>query len=129
MLLKTTLIGLMMTVSVSALAEIKLTEADILGTWRVGSESITADGKNSKELSSVWTFRNDGTMEAFSTDTNKHARISEFRAIVKYNLENGKMNKQFSPGRSKYDVCTAIEKNGSKMTLECNHIYFFMTKE
>ena len=129
MFLRTILMALTMTASVSALAEVKLTQADILGTWTIDGESINADGTDSKEMSSVWTFRNDGTMEGVSTDTNKHARISEFRAIIKYSIEDGKLNKQNSPGRSKFDLCTAIEKNGPKMTLECNHIYFFMTKK
>ncbi|MCX7088987.1 MAG: lipocalin family protein [Methylococcales bacterium] len=129
MLLRTLLIALTMTVSVSALADVKLTEADILGEWKIDAESINADGSDAKELSSIWTFRNDGTMEGVSVDTNKHARISEFRAVIKYSIEDGKLNKQNSPGRSKFDLCTATEKNGPKMTLECNHIYFFMTKK
>lgn len=129
MLLKTTLIGLMMTFSVSAIAEIKLTEADLLGKWKIDSEALSIDGKASKELTSVWTFMNDGNMEAYSTDSNKHARVSEFRASVKYELEDGKLKKQASPGRSKYDLCVAVEKNPPKMILECNHIFFFMTKQ
>ncbi|NOT84267.1 MAG: hypothetical protein HOP02_05655 [Methylococcaceae bacterium] len=129
MLLKTLLITLTMTASIAVLADVKLTEADLLGAWQIDSESINADGSNAKDLSSVWTFRADGTMEGFSTDTNKHARIAELRATLKYEIIDGKINKQFSPGRSKYETCTAIEKNGPKMVLECNHIYFSMTKK
>jgi hypothetical protein len=129
MLLRTLLIGFAMTASASAFAEIKLTQADILGAWQINAESINADGSNSKNLSSVWTFRNDGIMEGFSTDTNSHARVSELRATLEYSLEDGKIVKQVSPGRSKKETCTAIERNGNNMTLECNRLYFFMTKK
>jgi hypothetical protein len=129
MFLKSLLMGLALLASASASAEVKLTQQDILGEWKIDYESINADGTDPKELNSVWTFRNDGTMEGVSLDTNKHARIAEFRALVKYTIEDGKLNKQTSPGRSKFDLCVALEKNGPKMTLECNHIYFFMTKK
>lgn len=129
MLLRTTLIFLFMTFAFTANAEVKLTEKDILGAWKIDTESINSDGSNAKELNSTWTFRPDGTMEGLSNDTNAHARVSEIRATVKYSVEDGKIVKQASPGRSKYETCVAIEKNDKKMTLECNHIYFFMTKK
>ncbi len=129
MLLKSTLISILMAVTLVANAEVKLTEQDLLGTWTINFESINRDGKDPKALSSKWTFKNDGTMEGVSTDTNTHARISEIRANVKYSVEEGKLVKQASPGRSKFETCTALEKNGNNMTLECNHIYFFMTKK
>ncbi len=126
---KTTLFSILMSVAFVANAEeIKLTQQDLLGAWTINFESINADGKDPKALNSKWTFRNDGTMEGTSSDTNTHARISEIRAVVTYSVEDGKLHKQASPGRSKIETCTAIEKNGNKMTLECNHIYFFMTK-
>lgn len=130
MLLRTALIGLMMSLTVPAMAEVKLTMADVVGKWTIDAEALTEDGKKGfKELNSVWTFRDDGSMEAYSSDSNKHARVAEFRATVKFTIEDGKLNKQASPGRSKFDLCVAVEKNGNKMTLECNHIYFFMTKQ
>jgi hypothetical protein len=129
MFLKTTLKLLILLFVNAANAEVKLTENDILGGWQINSESINSDGSNAKELKSVWTFRPDGTMEGSSEDTNAHARISQIKATVKYSIEEGKIVKQASPGRSKLETCTAVEKNNNTMTLECNHIYFFMTKK
>ncbi|SJM89817.1 conserved exported hypothetical protein [Crenothrix polyspora] len=127
MLLRTTLILLFVTFAANA--EVKLTETDILGTWQIDSESNNSDGSHAKKLSSTWTFRNDGTMEGMSTDSDINARSSEIRAIVQYSVEDGKIIKQTVPGRSKFETCTAVEKNAQKMTLECNNVYFFMTKK
>jgi hypothetical protein len=113
----------------AANAEVKLTEKDILGAWQIDSESNKSDGSNAKKLNSIWTFRNDGIMEGLSTDSDINARASEIRATVKYSVEDGKIVKQTTPGRSKFETCTAVEKNDQKMTLECNHVYFFMTKK
>lgn len=129
MLFKTFLLGCTLTFSVSAIAEVKLTEADLLGAWQVDSESINADGSNAKALSTVWTFQKDGRMEGYSTDSNQHARISELRSSLQYSLEDGKIVKQVSPGRSKMETCIAVAKEGAKMTLQCNRLYFFMTKK
>lgn len=120
---------LLMAVAFSANAEVSLTEKDLLGTWKINKEAINKEGTDAKTLNSVWTFRNDGTMEGVSNDTNAHARVSEIRATVKYSIEEGKLVKQASPGRSKFETCTAIERNGNDMVLECNHIFFFMTKK
>lgn len=130
MILRTTLIGLMMSFSIAAQADVKLTKADVVGKWLVQAEALSADQKKGlKELNSTWTFSEDGTMEGHSSDTNKHARVAEFRASVQYSIEDGKMKKQASPGRSKVDICTAIELTPPKMVLECNQIFFFMTKQ
>jgi hypothetical protein len=68
-------------------------------------------------------------MEGFSSDTNAHARISEMRSSLNYSIENGKLNKQVAPGRSKMETCVAVKKEPPKLVLECNQIYFFMTKK
>ncbi len=101
MILKTTMIGLMMSFSIAAQADVKLTKADVVGKWMIQAEALSADQKKGlKELNATWTFREDGTMEGYSSDTNKHARVSELRASVQYSIqEDGKMKKQASPGR------------------------------
>jgi hypothetical protein len=115
--------------AVNANAEIPLTESDILGSWQIDKESIHRDGSDSKELNTVWTFNDDGTMVGVSIDSQKHARVGKFRAVLKYRVENGKLIKQVAPGRSKEETCIAEEKDGSKMLLKCKNIYFFMTKK
>lgn len=120
---------LLLTAAYTAQAEVKLTQGDLLGTWQIDAEAISLDGRGRKELNSTWTFKADGTMEGLSADTNQHARLSQFRAQLNYSVVDGKIEKQVSPGRSKMQTCTAIEKVGSKMTLECDSIFFFMTKK
>lgn len=121
--------ALLMPLAFSANAEIPLTESDILGSWSVDKESIKRDGSNAKALKTVWTFNNDGKMVGVSKDSQAHARMEEVRATLNYRIENGKMIKQVSPGRSKEEACTAEEKEGPKMLLKCGNIYFFMTKK
>ncbi len=121
--------ALFMSLAFSANAEVPLTEADLLGSWSVDKESIDPEGKTSKSLNTVWTFNKDGTMVGESTDSQRHARIEKFRAVLKYRLEDGKIIKQVSPGRSKEETCHAEEREGSKMLLKCRNIYFFMTKK
>lgn len=127
MLLRTTLILLFVTFAANA--EVKLTETDILGTWQIDSESNNSDGSHAKKLNSTWTFLKDGNMEGMTIDPDVNARSPEMRATIKYSVEDGKIIKQTMPGRSKFDTCTAVEKNAQKMTLECNNVYFFMTKK
>lgn len=126
---KKILVSLLMAVAASANADVKITQEDILGAWQVDSEAISLDGRGLKPLNSLWTFRKDGTMEGYSTDSNAHARVSQFRATLQYEIENGKIHKQVSSGRSKLETCTVIEKKDPKMILECNGIFFFMTKK
>lgn len=118
-----------MVLAFSAQAEIPLTQQDILGSWSVDKESINRDGSAYKELATTWEFKNDGTMIGISIDSQKHARVGKFRAVLKYRIEDGKLIKQASPGRSKEETCIAIERDGPKMVLKCRNIYFFMTKK
>lgn len=119
----------LLTCAFAAQAEIKLTQADLIGTWQIDAEAISLDGRGRKELNSTWTFKQDGTMEGLSADTNQHARLSQFRASLNYSVVDGKIEKQVSPGRSKMQTCAAIEKTGKTMVLECDSIFFFMTKK
>jgi hypothetical protein len=127
MLLRTTLILLFVTFAANA--EVKLTENDILGVWQIDSESNKSDGSHARKLNSTWTFLKDGNMEGMTIDPDVNARSPEMRATIKYSVEDGKIIKQTMPGRSKFETCTAVEKNAQKMTLECNNVYFFMTKK
>jgi hypothetical protein len=115
--------------SVSALAEVSLTQADILGTWQIDKESQRSDGSNSRSMDSTWTFKNDGTIEGVSKDSDVHSRAETLRATLNYSVEDGKLVKQAAPGRSKMETCTAVERANDKMVLKCEFIYFFMTKK
>ncbi|MDD2760457.1 MAG: hypothetical protein PHH11_09205 [Methylomonas sp.] len=115
--------------SFSAAAQVQLTQADLLGTWQIDKESVSADGSNARGLNTTWSFRPDGTIEGTSEESDAHARINQLRAVLNYSVENGKLIKQAAPGRSKMETCEAIEKEGNKMVLKCQSIYFFMTKK
>jgi hypothetical protein len=117
----------LMLFSFSAVAEVPLTQADILGTWQIDKESMQSDGSKSRSLNSTWTFNNDGTMVGVSQDSDAHARTETLRASLNYSIEDGKLAKQAAPGRSKMETCTAVEKD--RMVLKCQAIYFFMTKK
>ena len=68
-------------------------------------------------------------MEGISQDSDAHARTENLRATLNYSIEDGKLNKQAAPGRSKMESCVAVEKEGNKMLLHCQSLYFFMTKK
>jgi hypothetical protein len=115
--------------SFNAFADVPVTKADILGAWQIDKESTHSDGSDSRPQNTVWTFREDGTMEGVSNETEAHARINQLRAVLNYSVENGKVLKQAAAGRSKIDTCSAVEKEGNKMVLKCSSSYFFMTKK
>jgi hypothetical protein len=115
--------------SVSAFAEVPLTKADILGTWQIDKESMHSDGSNGKGINTTWTFKDDGTLEGVSQESDDHARVTQLKAVLNYSLEDGKLLKQAAAGRSKMETCVAVEKEGNKMNLKCQTVYFFMTKK
>lgn len=115
--------------SFSAIAEVQLTQADILGVWQIDKESRNSDGSKARGLSTTWEFKKDGTLEGNSHDADASARVEKMRAVVSYSIEDGKLVKQAAPGRSKMETCTAVEKENDKMVLKCQSIYFFMTKK
>lgn len=119
----------LMLFSFSAVADVPLSQADILGTWQIDKESLQRDGSKSRSLNSTWTFKNDGTMDGVSEDSDVHARAETIRATLNYSIEDGKLVKQAAPGRSKMETCTAVEKENNIMVLKCQDIYFFMTKK
>ena len=119
----------LLSLSFSAAAEVQLSQADLLGTWQIDKESVNSDGSNARGLNTTWEFKQDGTMEGTSQESDAHARINQLRAVLNYSVEDGKLIKQAAPGRSKKETCVAIEKEGNKMVLKCQSIYFFMTKK
>ncbi len=122
-------VSALMLFSFSSVADVPLTQADILGTWQIDKESLQSDGSKSRSLNSTWIFKADGTMEGISQDSDAHARTETLRASLNYSIEDGKLVKQAAPGRSKMETCTAIEKENDKMVLKCQAIYFFMSKK
>lgn len=113
----------------TANADVQLTQADLIGSWQIDKESVDREGTKSRSLNTIWTFREDGTMEGKSQESDVHARIDQLRAVLNYSVEDGKLVKQAAPGRSRMETCTAIEKENDKMILKCQSTYFFMTKK
>ena len=111
------------------LADVPLTKADLLGTWKIDKESFSSDGSNARGLNTTWTFKEDGTLEGITQENDEHARVNQMKAVLNYSVENGKLSKQAAAGRSKMETCVAAEKEGSKMVLKCQSVYFFMTKK
>jgi len=119
----------LMLFSFSSFADVALSQADLLGTWQIDKESVQSDGSKSRNLNSTWTFKSDGTIEGISQDSDAHARAETLRATLNYSIEDGKIVKQAAPGRSKMETCAAVEKEGNKMVLHCQSLYFFMSKK
>ncbi|MGD7035918.1 hypothetical protein [Methylotuvimicrobium buryatense] len=115
--------------SFSVNADVQLTQADLIGSWQIDKESVDREGTKSRSLNTIWTFREDGTMEGKSQESDAHARIDQLRAVLNYSVEDGKLVKQAAPGRSRMETCAAIEKENDKMILKCPSNYFFMTKK
>lgn len=115
--------------SFSAAAEVQLTKADVLGVWQIDKESSSSDGSKGRTSNTTWNFKEDGTIEGLTHESDAHARIENLRAVLNYSIENGKLVKQAAPGRSKMETCEAIEKAGNTMVLKCPSVYFFMTKK
>jgi hypothetical protein len=119
----------LMLLSFNALAEVQLSKAELLGTWTIDKESNTSDGSKARSSNTTWTFKEDGTIEGMTHESDSHARIDQMRAVLNYSVEGGKIVKQAAPGRSKMETCEAIEKAGNNMVLKCQTVYFFMTKK
>lgn len=119
----------LLSASVNALADVPLTQADLLGVWQIEKEAADADGAKSRSSNAIWDFRADGTLEGSAEDHDKNARINQMRAVLNYNIENGKLNKQIASGRAKMESCTAVKKEGTHMVLKCQFVYFFMNKK
>ncbi len=124
----TTLISLLALLSAfAAHADVKLEDnTKILGKWKVTAESLGLE-KNKKLLNVSWDFQKDGTLMTKGEDT--LGRTSEMDIAVKYFVENGVVRKQTSPGREKYETCTAVELSHTDLILKCTNLYFFLTRK
>jgi hypothetical protein len=113
--------------TLSANADVQLKDkSEILGKWNLYAEAIKLDGEK-KAITVEWDFKDDGTLETTATDS--VGRTSEFKANLKYAVEDGVLKKQLTPGREKYESCKVVEKDNSKMVLKCTYLFFFLTKK
>lgn len=126
---KTLSVFALLLLSFSAAADVQLTKPELLGTWQIDKESNTSDGSKARSSNTTWTFKEDGTLEGVTQESDTHARLDSLRAVLNYSIENGKLVKQAAPGRSKMETCVAAEKEGNKMVLKCPSVYYFMTKK
>lgn len=115
-------------------AETALTEKDILGNWTVNFEANDAKGASgsvgSSAVSRTWTFKSDGVLTSTIKDNHPNARNqSKIAASLKYRIEDGKLIMQVAPGRSKEDVCSALEMEGADLLLKCRFLYYSLTKK
>lgn len=105
-------------------AEYTLTDnSELVGTWTVEAEAPRLDATK-KPLNQEWEFKNNGVI--VSTSTDPRAR-NPFSASLKYWVEDGKIRKEKRPGKT--EMCTVVEKEGSRMILNCGNLYFFLTKK
>lgn len=119
----------LMLLSFSAVADVQLSQADLLGTWQIDKESTDREGSKARSSNTTWTFKENGVLEGITQESDAHARLGNTRAELNYSIENGKLVKQAAPGRSKMETCVAAEKEGNKMVLKCPSVYYFMTKK
>lgn len=119
----------LMLLSFSAVADVQLSQADLLGTWQIDKESTDKEGIKARSSNTTWTFKENGVLEGITQESDAHARLGSTRAELNYTVESGKLVKQAAPGRSKMETCVAAEKEGNKMVLKCPSVYYFMTKK
>ena len=110
----------------SANAEVELKDnSEILGRWKLYAEATKLDGEQ-KPVTIEWDFKDDGVLKQTATDS--VGRTKEMKIDIKYSVENGEIKKQTKPGQEKYESCKVLEKEGSKMILKCQFLYYFLTK-
>lgn len=100
--------------------------SEILGKWDLYAEALKLDGEK-KTVKSEWEFKANGILQSTATDS--LGRTKEMIVPVKFSVEDGVIKKQAAPGREKYEICSVIEKNNSKMILKCTNLFFFLTKK
>ena len=112
--------------TLSANADVALqSNAEILGKWKLYAEAIKLDGEK-KAVTVEWDFKSDGAL--LTTATDSVGRTKEMKIAIKYSIEEGGIKKQITPGQEKYELCKVVDKDGSKMTLKCPFLYYFLTK-
>jgi hypothetical protein len=110
----------------SANAQVELKDnSEILGKWKLYAEATKIDGEQ-KAVTIEWDFKDNGILKQTATDS--VGRTKEMKIDIKYAVENGDIKKQTKPGQEKYESCSVVEKEGSKMILKCPFLYYFLTK-
>ena len=110
----------------SANADVDLKDnTEILGKWKLYAEATKLDGEQ-KNVTIEWDFKDNGVLKQTATDS--VGRTKEMKIDIKYAVENGDIKKQTKPGQEKYESCSVVEKEGSKMILKCSFLYYFLTK-
>ncbi len=110
----------------SANADVELkSNTEILGKWKLYAEATKLDGEQ-KNVTIEWDFKDNGILKQTATDS--VGRTKEMKIDIKYAIENGDIKKQTKPGQEKYESCSVVEKEGSKMILKCSFLYYFLTK-
>ena len=110
----------------SANADVELkSNSEILGKWKLYAEATKLDGEQ-KTVTIEWDFKDNGVLKQTATDS--VGRTKEMKIDIKYVVENGDIKKQTKPGQEKYESCSVVEKEGSKMILKCPFLYYFLTK-
>lgn len=98
----------------------------ILGKWHVDN-AAAALHKEKRAQDSIWEFNTNGTIKTSGKDV-VSGRTGMMTITLKYAIEDGKIKKQMSPGREKYETCSVIELDGKQMTLKCTYLYYFLSK-
>ena len=107
-------------------ADVELKDnTEILGKWKLYAEASKLDGEQ-KNVTIEWDFKDNGVLKQTATDS--VGRTKEMKIDIKYAIENGDIKKQTKPGQEKYESCSVVEKEGSKMILKCSFLYYFLTK-
>ena len=110
----------------SANADVDLKDnTEILGKWKLYAEATKLDGEQ-KNVTIESDFKDNGVLKQTATDS--VGRTKEMKIDIKYAVENGDIKKQTKPGQEKYESCSVVEKEGSKMILKCPFLYYFLTK-
>lgn len=120
------LVGVVLLFSVVANAEVKLEDnSQIVGKWNLYAEAIALH-KEKVELFSVWEFRKDGVIHTISND--RFGRTKNLKIDLQYEVADGVIKKQKTPGRSKMEDCKVIKLEDGEMTLKCTFVYLFFKR-
>lgn len=98
----------------------------ILGKWHVDA-AAAALHKEKRAQDSVWEFKSNGTLVSSGKDV-VSGRTGMMSINLKYSIEDGKIKKQATPGREKYETCGVVEMTDKAMTLKCTYLYYFLSK-
>lgn len=98
----------------------------ILGKWHVDA-AAAALHKEKRAQDSIWEFKNNGTLVSSGKDV-VSGRTGMMSVNLKYSIEDGKIKKQTSPGREKYETCSVVDLTDKAMTLKCTYLYYFLSK-